>query len=51
MYNVTVIKNNKIIQQFNTDKSIADIWYAYRKQYNNIGLQANNKFSFTIYIN
>lgn len=51
MNSITVIKNNKIIQQFNTDKSIADIWCAYRKLYNNIGLQANNKFSFTIYIN
>lgn len=51
MNSITVIKNNKIIQQFDTDKSIANIWYAYRKQYNNIGLVKENCFTYIIYIN
>ena len=51
MLTIKVIKNNKVIQQYSTDKSIANIWYAYRKQYNNIGLIKEDCFNYTLYIN
>ena len=51
MQTIKVIKNNKVIQQYNTDKSIANIWYTYRKQYNNVEIIKENCFSFIVHIN